>query len=76
MTTELVDLTAESLSRGIASREFSCREVMQATLARVDRVNPTLNAIVSFRDDSTWVTRTLPVAALEGVFAAIGGIRK
>ena len=50
MTTELVDLTAESLSRGIASREFSCREVMQATLARVDRVNPTLNAIVSFRD--------------------------
>ena len=50
MTSELVDLTAEALSRGIASRDFSCREVMQATLARIDRVNPALNAIVSFRE--------------------------
>jgi amidase len=50
VTAELCDLTAESLSRGIASREISCREVMEATLARVDRANPALNAIVSFRD--------------------------
>jgi len=50
VTPDLVDLTAESLSRGIASHDFSCREVMEATLARVDLVNPTMNAIVSLRD--------------------------
>ena len=47
---ELTDLDADSLSRGIAAREFSCRELMDATLARIARVNPRHNAIVSLRD--------------------------
>ncbi|MEO8486144.1 MAG: amidase [Betaproteobacteria bacterium] len=47
---ELTDLTADALSRGIAARAFSCRELMVATLARIESVNPRHNAIVSLRD--------------------------
>ena len=50
MTAELVELDGEALSRGIAARDISCREVMEATLSRIDRVNPALNAIVSLRE--------------------------
>src|SRR6185437_8489573 len=48
---DLCDLPAHALSRAIHTREVSCREVMQATLARIERVNPVHNAIVSLRDD-------------------------
>lgn len=48
--TALTDFDADALSRGIAAREFSCRELMDATLARIARVNPRHNAIVSLRD--------------------------
>jgi len=44
-------LSASALSKAIHSRQVSCREVMQATLARVAAVNPVHNAIVSLRDD-------------------------
>ena len=47
---EILDLPAHRLSRAIRDREVSCREVMQATLERIDAVNPTYNAIVSLRD--------------------------
>ena len=47
----LTDLSADALSRAIRTREVSCREVMQATLARIDAVNPAHNAIVSRVDD-------------------------
>ena len=50
---ELTDLTAEALSQGLASRRFSCRELMAATLARIGRENPRHNAIVSLRDPDT-----------------------
>ena len=43
----ITDLGALDLSRAIHAREVSCREVMAAYLARIDRLNPTLNAIVS-----------------------------
>lgn len=48
--TDLVDLTAHALAARIAAREVSCREVMQACLARIDAQNPRVNAIVSRRD--------------------------
>ena len=48
--TELTDRTAETLSVGLAARQFSCRELMHATLERIERVNPRCNAIVSLRD--------------------------
>jgi amidase len=43
----LTDLDADSLSRAIHARQVSCREVMAATLARIERLNPRFNAIVS-----------------------------
>ncbi|MBT9457221.1 MAG: amidase [Burkholderiaceae bacterium] len=47
----ITDLTAHALSAAIRSRQVSCREVMQATLARIAVVNPVHNAIVSLRDE-------------------------
>jgi amidase len=46
---EITDLPAHRLSDAIRARDVSCREVMQATLARIDAINPTYNAIVSLR---------------------------
>ncbi len=40
-------LSALELSRAIRARELSCREVMQAFLARIHRLNPVFNAIVN-----------------------------
>ena len=46
----LTELSASALSRAIQARQVSCREVMQAYLARIAAVNPRHNAIVSLRD--------------------------
>jgi len=43
----LIHFSAVDLSHAIHSRQVSCREVMQATLAQVDRLNGVSNAIVS-----------------------------
>ena len=42
----LFDLTAHELSEALHRREVSCREVMSATLRRIDEQNPRFNAIV------------------------------
>ncbi len=47
----ITDLGADALSRAIHTRQVSCREVMQATLHRVHRLNPVLNAIVNLAPD-------------------------
>ena len=47
----LTDLAAHELSALIHSHQVSCRDVMQATLARIAAVNPLHNAIVSLRDE-------------------------
>ncbi|MEP7058008.1 MAG: amidase [Caldimonas sp.] len=46
----ITDLDAHALSTAIHSREVSCRDVMQAYLARIAVVNPHVNAIVSLQD--------------------------
>ncbi len=46
----LVDLPAHALAEAIRARRISCREVMRATLERIEAVNPRHNAIVSLRD--------------------------
>ena len=46
MTTP-TDWTASELSTRIHSRDLSCVEVMQAYLARIERLNPRFNAIVN-----------------------------
>jgi amidase len=49
-STEITELSATALSSAIHRRSVSCREVMQAFLARIARVNPLHNALVSLRD--------------------------
>jgi amidase len=46
---EITSFGASHLSRMIASKQVSCQELMQATLARVALVNPRVNAIVNLR---------------------------
>ena len=48
-----LDGTAIALSRAIHAREVSCRDVMFATLRRIDAVNPRVNAIVARVDEQT-----------------------
>ncbi|MGI4982870.1 MAG: amidase [Janthinobacterium lividum] len=43
----IVDADALTLARWIRTRAVSCREVMHAYLAQIDRCNPAVNAIVS-----------------------------
>lgn len=45
----LTELDACDLSAAIHRREVSCREVMQAYLARIDALNPAVNALVALR---------------------------
>lgn len=45
---ELCFLTAAELARRIRDKEISCREVMEAHIAQIERVNPRVNAIVTF----------------------------
>jgi len=47
---DILELTATALSRRIASRDVSCRELMQASLERIEALNPRFNAIVSLRE--------------------------
>jgi amidase len=47
---DLLAQDAGTLSRRIAARVVSCREVMGASLARIAALNPVHNAIVSLRD--------------------------
>ncbi len=46
---DIVALDAVALSGAIRAREVSCAEVMRAYLARIDRLNPQFNAIVSLQ---------------------------
>ena len=46
----ITDMTAVELGAAIRARRVSCREVMDACLARIAAVNPAVNAIVSLRD--------------------------
>jgi amidase len=48
---ELCDLTAVDLAARIRAKKVSAREVMEAHLARIDRVNPRINAIVTLVAD-------------------------
>ena len=45
----IVDESVVSLARRIRSREVSSREVVSAFLARIEQVNPSLNAVVQLR---------------------------
>lgn len=48
--TDICALDATTLSALLARGEVSAEEVMRDTLARIDRINPGLNALISLRD--------------------------
>ncbi|MEO8653479.1 MAG: amidase family protein, partial [Ramlibacter sp.] len=47
--TDLLSWSAGDLSRRIAEHAVSCRELMKASLQRIDELNPRFNALVSLR---------------------------
>jgi len=49
--TDICFLTAVELARRIRSRQVSCVDVMEAHLAQIDRVNPQVNAIVTYHPE-------------------------
>lgn len=59
---EVSFLSAGELARRIRSREIGCVEILEATLARADRYDAAINAIV-VRDDNTARARALAADA-------------
>lgn len=62
----LTAMSALELAARVAAREVSCVEVVDAHLARIEEVNPTLNAIVATMPDSA----RAEAAALDARIAA------
>jgi aspartyl-tRNA(Asn)/glutamyl-tRNA(Gln) amidotransferase subunit A len=49
---DISNLTIKHLSKLIASREISCLEVVDATIERIEKLNPMLNAFITVLDES------------------------
>lgn len=48
MTSQLCFCNATDLVRGLRAREFSAVELMEAHIAQIEKVNPAVNAVVTF----------------------------
>ena len=53
---DLCFASARELAALLRRRELSARELMAAHLARIERINPTINAIVAKLDDDACLT--------------------
>jgi aspartyl-tRNA(Asn)/glutamyl-tRNA(Gln) amidotransferase subunit A len=49
---DISNLTIKHLSKLIASRQISCLEVVDATIERIEKLNPKLNAFITILDQS------------------------
>src|SRR4051794_31370591 len=49
---DVLHASASSLARGIANREWSSEEIVEACLRRIQAVNPRLNAVVQLRAEA------------------------
>jgi aspartyl-tRNA(Asn)/glutamyl-tRNA(Gln) amidotransferase subunit A len=49
---DISNITIKHLSKLIASREISCLEVVDATIERIQKLNPKLNAFITILDQS------------------------
>jgi amidase len=58
---ELCDLSAAELAVRIRRKDVSAREVMAAHLARIERVNPKVNAIVTLVADRALADAAAPM---------------
>jgi amidase len=56
-TDEIVFSSAKSLARQIKDRQLSAREVMIAHIEQIERINPTVNAIVSMLNPEVAIER-------------------
>jgi amidase len=70
------EMSASELAAGIRERRFSSREVVEACLARIDVVNPRLNAIVTLDAEGALAAadaadRGEPAGPLHGVPVAV-----
>lgn len=64
---EIIDASATSLARAIRDREVSAEEIVDATLERIEAINPLLNAIVQLRADAARLeARSLDAALARG----------
>jgi amidase len=61
---ELCFLTATELARRIRRRDVSCEEVMRAHIDQIERVNPSVNAIVTFVPEQALAAARAADAAL------------
>ena len=61
---ELCFLTATELARRIRRRDVSCEEVMRAHIDQIERVNPSVNAIVTFVPEQALTAARAADAAL------------
>ena len=52
--TTLLELSARELSAAIRQRSVSAREVLDAHFARIDAVNPAVNAVVTRVREAAW----------------------
>jgi amidase len=78
---DVIFASARELAQQIKSRQVSCREVMTAFLAQINRLNPRLNAIVARLDDDACLaladradkalTNGGPIGPLHGLPTAI-----
>jgi amidase len=78
---DVIFASARELAQQIRSRQVSCREVMAAFLAQINRLNPQLNAIVARLDDDACLaladkadkalTNGGPIGPLHGLPTAI-----
>jgi amidase len=72
MSDDITRLGALELSAEIHARRVSCVEVMQAYLARIARLNPGLNAIVSQRDPDALLAQAREMDALAAAGRFLG----
>ena len=64
--TDINFTTAVELAQRIRNKEISCVEVMQAHIAQIDRVNPKVNAIVTYHPEKALEGAKAADAALQG----------
>jgi amidase len=71
---DIADFSASELRRLVGRRELSPVEIVEASLARVERYNPLLNAVVTLNDQALDDARALEREAARGNMGPLCGI--
>jgi amidase len=62
---DIINYTASAQSTALETGTLSAVELMQATLARIDKVNPDVNALVALRDEEVLLAEAKEADAAE-----------